>query len=79
MSTLWYVDKGLGGKFLLCEHCGMWTKGWVVSSCYMNIVVCEQWVGGKFLLCEHCGIWTRGWVVSSCYVNTVVCGQGIRW
>ena len=57
------MDKGLGGKFLLCEHCGMWTRGWVVSSCYVNIVVCGQEV--RRLI--------------ACYVNTLVCRQGVGW
>ena len=43
------MDKGLGGKFL-CEHCGMWTRGRVESSCYVNIVVCGQGVGWKVLV-----------------------------
>ena len=47
------MDKGLGGKFLLCEHCGMWTRGWVVSAFHVNIVVCVQrGAVVEFLLCD---------------------------
>ena len=43
----WYVNivvcgQGVGVKFL-CEHCGIWTGGWVVSSCC--VIYCTHVIG----------------------------------